>query len=126
MILWLSLYFNPSNINYYDCRKRMPHGIRFLQFAVVPIFLDEIQKCPEAVTYIKYLVRDDGRYHYILSGSLLGVELKNIRSVPVGVLDEEKMYPLDFEEFVLANGESEELIGNVAKLGMGYALINTP
>ena len=74
------------------------------------IFLDEIQKCPEAVTYMKYLVRDDGRYHYILSGSLLGVELKNIRSVPVGVLDEEKMYPLDFEEFVLANGESPELI----------------
>ena len=74
------------------------------------IFLDEVQKCPEAVTYIKYLVRDDGRYHYILSGSLLGVELKNIRSVPVGVLDEVTMYPLDFEEFVLANGESPELI----------------
>ena len=74
------------------------------------IFLDEIQKCPEAVTYLKYLVRDDGRYHYILSGSLLGVELKNIRSVPVGVLDEERMYPLDFEEFVLANGERPQLI----------------
>ena len=74
------------------------------------IFLDEIQKCPEAVTYLKYLVREDGRYHYILSGSLLGVELKNIRSVPVGVLDEEKMYPLDFEEFVLANGEKPQLI----------------
>lgn len=70
------------------------------------IFLDEIQKCPEAVTYIKYLVRDDGRYHYILSGSLLGIELKNIRSVPVGVLDEEKMYPLDFEEFVLEIGRA--------------------
>ena len=74
------------------------------------IFLDEIQKCPEAVTYLKYLVRDDGRYHYILSGSLLGVELRNIRSVPVGVLEEEKMYPLDFEEFVLANGEKPQLI----------------
>ena len=74
------------------------------------IFLDEIQKCPEAVTYLKYLVRDDGRYHYILSGSLLGVELRNIRSVPVGVLDEERMYPLDFEEFVLANGENPQLI----------------
>ncbi len=74
------------------------------------VFLDEIQECPEAVTYLKYLVRDDGRYHYILSGSLLGIELKNIRSVPVGVLDEEKMYPLDFEEFVLATGESPGLI----------------
>ena len=74
------------------------------------IFLDEVQECPEAVTYIKYLVRDDGRYHYILSGSLLGIEMKNVRSVPVGVLDEETMYPLDFEEFVLANGESPELV----------------
>ena len=74
------------------------------------IFLDEVQECPEAVTYIKYLVRDDGRYHYILSGSLLGVEMKNVRSVPVGVLDEETMYPLDFEEFVIANGESPELV----------------
>ena len=74
------------------------------------IFLDEVQECPEAVTYIKYLVRDDGRYHYILSGSLLGVELKNIRSVPVGVLDEETMYPLDFEEFVLATGEKPDLV----------------
>jgi len=74
------------------------------------IFLDEIQKCAEAVTYIKYLVKDDGRFQYILSGSLLGVELKNIRSVPVGTLDEVKMYPLDFEEFVLACGEMPELI----------------
>jgi len=74
------------------------------------IFLDEIQKCSEAVTYIKYLVKDDGRYHYILSGSLLGVELKDIRSVPVGTLDAVKMYPLDFEEFVLACGEMPALI----------------
>ena len=67
------------------------------------IFLDEIQKCPEAVTYIKYLVQE-GSYRYILSGSLLGVELKDIRSVPVGFMDEVKMFPLDFEEFVLALG----------------------
>ena len=65
------------------------------------IFFDEIQKCPEAVTYMKYLVQE-GSYRYILSGSLLGVELKNIRSVPVGFMDEVKMFPLDFEEFVCA------------------------
>lgn len=73
------------------------------------VFLDEIQKCPEAITYIKFLV-EEGSYHYVLSGSLLGVELKNIRSVPVGYMDEVKMYPLDFEEFVEANGESPELL----------------
>ncbi len=74
------------------------------------IFFDEVQECPEAVTFIKYLVKDDGRFHYILSGSLLGVELKNVRSVPVGTMDEVKMYPLDFEEFVLAVGGNRDLI----------------
>ena len=47
------------------------------------IFFDEVQECPEVVTYVKFLV-DDGRYRYILSGSLLGVELKDLRSAPVG------------------------------------------
>ena len=78
------------------------------------VFLDEVQECPEAVTYIKFLVQD-GTCHYVLSGSLLGVELKNVRSVPVGFMDEVKMYPLDFEEFVLANGEREELIAAAQK-----------
>lgn len=78
------------------------------------VFLDEVQECPEAVTYIKFLVQA-GTCHYVLSGSLLGVELKNVRSVPVGFMDEVKMYPLDFEEFVLANGEREELIAAARK-----------
>ena len=78
------------------------------------VFLDEVQECPEAVTYIKFLVQD-GTCHYVLSDSLLGVELKNVRSVPVGFMDEVKMYPLDFEEFVLANGEREELIAAARK-----------
>ena len=46
------------------------------------IFFDEVQKCPEIVTAIKFLV-DEGSYRYILSGSLLGIELKDIRSEPV-------------------------------------------
>jgi predicted AAA+ superfamily ATPase len=73
------------------------------------VFFDEVQQCPEAVTYVKYLVQD-GRFDYILSGSLLGVELKNVRSLPVGYMDEVKMYPLDFEEFVEALGEMPELL----------------
>jgi len=73
------------------------------------VFFDEVQKCPEAVTYVKYLVQD-GRFDYVLSGFLLGIELKNVRSIPVGYMDEIKMYPLDFEEFVAANGEMPELL----------------
>lgn len=72
------------------------------------IFFDEVQECPEIVTAIKFLV-EDGKYQYLLSGSLLGVELKDIRSVPVGYMDVYEMYPLDFEEFCWANGVSERI-----------------
>lgn len=72
------------------------------------IFFDEVQECPEIVTAIKFLV-EDGKYQYLLSGSLLGVELKDIRSVPVGYMDVYEMYPLDFEEFCWANSVSERV-----------------
>ncbi len=72
-------------------------------------FLDEVQVCKEIVTAIKFLV-EEGSYRYILSGSLLGIELKDIRSVPVGYMDIATMYPMDFEEFVLANGVSSRII----------------
>ena len=76
------------------------------------IFFDEVQVCPEAVTFIKFLV-DEGSYRYILSGSLLGVELKNVRSVPVGYLSEAQMFPLDFEEFLWANGTQDDVISHL-------------
>lgn len=73
------------------------------------IFLDEVQECKEIVTAIKFLV-EEGSYRYVLSGSLLGVDLKDIRSVPVGYMDLAEMYPLDFEEFAVANGVSETVL----------------
>ena len=70
------------------------------------VFFDEIQKCPEIVTKIKFLV-EEGSFKYVMSGSLLGVELKGIASVPVGYLTVLKMYPMDFEEFMIANNVSK-------------------
>lgn len=70
------------------------------------VFFDEIQKCPEIVTKIKFLV-DEGSFRYVMSGSLLGVELKGIASAPVGYLSVLKMYPMDFEEFMIANHVSK-------------------
>lgn len=70
------------------------------------VFLDEIQECPEVITAIKFLV-ERGDFDYILSGSLLGVELKNVRSAPVGFMSTLKMYPLDFEEYCWANSVPE-------------------
>ena len=70
------------------------------------VFFDEIQKCPEIVTKIKFLV-DEGSFKYVMSGSLLGVELKGIASAPVGYLSVLRMYPMDFEEFMIANNVSK-------------------
>lgn len=73
------------------------------------VFFDEIQKCPEIVTKIKFLV-DEGSFKYVMSGSLLGVELKGIASAPVGYLSILRMYPMDFEEFMVANNVSNTTI----------------
>ena len=63
------------------------------------LFFDEIQRYKEIVTKIKFLV-EDKRFRYILSGSLLGIEIVNLKSAPVGYLQTLNMYPLDFEEFL--------------------------
>ncbi|MCH4283878.1 MULTISPECIES: ATP-binding protein [Erysipelotrichaceae] len=73
------------------------------------IFFDEIQEFKDIMTRIKFLV-DDGTYRFIMSGSLLGVELHNLRSAPVGYVEILDMFPLDFEEFLLANGIGENVI----------------
>lgn len=71
------------------------------------IFIDEIQYCPDIITLVKALV-DKGEYDYIFSGSLLGVELENVRSYPVGYMSELFMYPMDFEEFCWSMGLAGE------------------
>ncbi len=76
------------------------------------IFFDEVQKCKEIVTAIKFLV-DEGSYKYVMSGSLLGVELDDLRSVPVGYMDEIEMYPLDLLEFFEAIGIGNEVIAHL-------------
>ena len=76
------------------------------------IFLDEVQECKESITNIKYLVQE-GSYKYILSGSLLGVELYNVRSIPVGYMDSIEMFPLDYEEFAIANGVSTAVLNDL-------------
>ena len=71
------------------------------------IFFDEIQKCPNARCAIKFLV-EDGRFDYIESGSLLGVNVEDIPSLPVGFEEEHTMYPMSFQEFAAANGIQQE------------------
>lgn len=73
------------------------------------IFFDEVQEVKELVTAIKFLV-EEGSYKYILSGSMLGVELQDIKSQPVGYLDEIKMFPMDFTEFIMSLGVKNDTI----------------
>ena len=73
------------------------------------ILFDEIQECPSARTAIKFLV-EDGRFDYIETGSLLGVKNKVVRSLPVGFEELYTMYPMDFEEFLYANGVQQTTI----------------
>ena len=73
------------------------------------ILFDEVQECPAVRSAIKFLV-EDGRFDYIESGSLLGVRYKEVRSYPVGFEQIVPMYPLDFEEYLWANGVQDKTI----------------
>lgn len=76
------------------------------------ILFDEIQEYPDAATSLKTF-SEDGRFDIICSGSLLGVNYKKIRSIPVGFKEEYTMYSLDFEEFLWANGYNDNQINDI-------------
>ena len=76
------------------------------------LFLDEIQMCPNARTALKFLALDD-RFDVIASGSMLGINYKQVSSYPVGYVDYLEMYSLDFEEFLWANGIKPESIDDI-------------
>ena len=73
------------------------------------IFLDEIQQYPQYLTLLKFF-RQERRYRFIASGSLLGVTLRSTTSIPVGSIVLKEMYQLDFEEFIIANGFGKEAV----------------
>lgn len=76
------------------------------------IFLDEIQAYPHLLTLLKFLKQDD-RYTYIASGSLLGVTLSKTTSIPMGSIQTVRMHPLDFEEFLYANGFNQMAVDSI-------------
>jgi predicted AAA+ superfamily ATPase len=73
------------------------------------VFIDEIQAYDHLLTLLKFL-NADRRFTFVASGSMLGVALRQTSSLPVGSIRIEHMYPMDFEEFLWANGVGEELI----------------
>lgn len=78
------------------------------------IFIDEIQAYPHLLTLLKFLSQDN-RFTYIASGFLLGVTLSHTTSIPIGSIRKVRMFPLDFEEFLYANGMNELVISSMQK-----------
>lgn len=78
------------------------------------VFLDEIQHYPQYLTMLKFF-RQERRYRFIASGSLLGIALRSTTSIPVGSIIRKEMYQLDFEEFLFANNFGEDAIEVVRK-----------
>ncbi len=76
------------------------------------VFLDEIQHYPQYLTMLKFL-RQEHRFHFIASGSLLGVTLRSTTSIPIGSIIRKEMFQLDFEEFLYAMGMGEDAIAKM-------------
>ncbi len=87
------------------------------------VFLDEIQSYPHLMTMLKFL-NQEGRYTYVASGSQLGVALSETASVPIGSVEIEEMYPLDFEEFLLAMGCGQETIESIKEKFLAGEALN--
>ena len=105
---------------------RMP-GVRFVPHKTL-LFLDEIQACPQARTALKFLAQDDS-FDVIATGSLLGINYKEVSSIPVGYERQYQMHSLDFEEFLWALGIAGDAIdslrGNFERLEAVDASTNT-
>ena len=89
-------------------------GTKLDKYENTLIFIDEIQHYPQFLTMLKFL-RQEKKYRFICSGSLLGITLKKTISVPVGSIIPKKMYQLDFEEFLIANNFGEKAIDFLRK-----------
>lgn len=100
------LFANTKTVEDFYLQVSMLAGNKMKAKADTLIFIDEIQAYPHLLTLLKFL-RQDNRFTYIASGSLLGVTLSETTSIPMGSIRKIRMFPLDFEEFLLANGMNE-------------------
>lgn len=103
------LFLNTKTVEDFYLQVSMLAGDKMVKKEDTLIFLDEIQAYPHLLTLLKFL-RQDNRYTYIASGSLLGVTLSETTSIPMGSIRKIRMFPLDFEEFLYANGMNETVL----------------
>lgn len=108
------LFAEVKSVEDFYLQVSMLHGSKMKEKENTLIFIDEIQSYPHLLTLLKFLAQDD-KFTYIASGSLLGVMLSQTTSIPMGSIHKIRMFPLDFEEFLYANGMNELVISSMRK-----------
>ena len=123
-VVYVNFFENPTYKTFFNGSLLVDDLILYMSASLGPkavfkegetcIILDEIQECPNARTSLKFF-KQDGRFDVICTGSLLGVKgyKEHATSVPVGYETTIDMFPLDFEEFLWANGVSQSVINNL-------------
>ena len=108
------LFANAKTVEDFYLAVSMLAGDRMKEKENTLVFIDEIQAYPHLLTLLKFLAQDD-RFTYIASGSLLGVTLAQTTSIPMGSIRMVRMFPLDFEEFLYANGMNALVVSSLRK-----------
>ncbi|MCM1309163.1 MAG: AAA family ATPase [Butyrivibrio sp.] len=103
------LFKNTRTVEDFYLQISMLEGDKMKKKENTLIFIDEIQAYPHLLTLLKFLSQDN-KFTFIASGSLLGVTLSQTTSIPMGSIRKVRMFPLDFEEFLYANGMNETAI----------------
>ena len=108
------LFENVKTVEDFYLQVSMTDGEKMGSKEDTLIFIDEIQAYPHLLTLLKFLSQDN-KFTYIASGSLRGVTLSQTTSIPMGSIRKVRMFPLDFEEFLYANGMNELVISSMRK-----------
>ena len=108
------LFANTKTVEDFYLQVSMLAGSKMKKKENTLIFVDEIQAYPHLLTLLKFLSQD-GKFTFIASGSLLGVTLSQTTSIPMGSIRKVRMFPLDFEEFLYANGMNEIAVSAMRK-----------
>lgn len=103
------LFANTKTVDDFYLQLSMLAGQKMGKKENTLVFIDEIQAYPHLLTLLKFLAQD-GMFTYIASGSLLGVTLSQTTSIPMGSIRKLRMFPLDFEEFLYANGMNKLVV----------------
>lgn len=103
------LFANVKTVQDFYLQLSLLQGNKMQEKNNTLVFIDEIQAYPHLLTLVKFLV-DDNRFTYIASGSQLGIALSETSSIPMGTIKKVRMFPLDFEEFLDANGVGKTAI----------------